>query len=141
MQSIRQAQEAVSIALRAKPRRIVETATAAPSRHRPVSIRLNDPSPNRFAMGLDGIRRWAVLAPQFQETFVLAETFAFNLLMGRGWPPGPGDMEEAEVLCRELGLGPLLDRMPAGLLQMVGESGWQLSHGERSRLFLARART
>jgi ATP-binding cassette subfamily B protein len=29
--------------------------------------------------------------------------------------------------------------MPAGLQQMVGESGWQLSHGERSRLFIARA--
>jgi ATP-binding cassette subfamily B protein len=29
--------------------------------------------------------------------------------------------------------------MPAGLLQMVGETGWQLSHGERSRLFMARA--
>jgi ATP-binding cassette subfamily B protein len=29
--------------------------------------------------------------------------------------------------------------MPAGMQQMVGESGWQLSHGERSRLFIARA--
>jgi ATP-binding cassette subfamily B protein len=29
--------------------------------------------------------------------------------------------------------------MPGGLLQMVGESGWQLSHGERSRLYVARA--
>jgi ATP-binding cassette subfamily B protein len=29
--------------------------------------------------------------------------------------------------------------MPAGLLQMVGESGWQLSHGEMSRLYVARA--
>jgi ATP-binding cassette subfamily B protein len=29
--------------------------------------------------------------------------------------------------------------MPAGMLQMVGESGWQLSHGERSRLYIARA--
>ena len=29
--------------------------------------------------------------------------------------------------------------MPAGLLQLVGEGGWQLSHGERSRLFMARA--
>ncbi|MDQ6975773.1 MAG: ATP-binding cassette domain-containing protein, partial [Mariprofundaceae bacterium] len=28
--------------------------------------------------------------------------------------------------------------MPAGMQQMVGESGWRLSHGERSRLFLAR---
>ena len=25
------------------------------------------------------------------------------------------------------------------MLQMVGETGWQLSHGERSRLFVARA--
>ena len=29
--------------------------------------------------------------------------------------------------------------MPSGLQQTVGETGWQLSHGERSRLFLARA--
>ena len=39
----------------------------------------------------------------------------------------------------ELGLGDLLGRMPAGMLQMVGETGWQLSHGERSRLYIARA--
>ena len=29
--------------------------------------------------------------------------------------------------------------MPSGLHQVVGDSGWQLSHGERSRVFLARA--
>jgi ATP-binding cassette, subfamily B, bacterial len=29
--------------------------------------------------------------------------------------------------------------MPAGLFQIVGENGWQLSHGERSRIFIARA--
>jgi ATP-binding cassette subfamily B protein len=29
--------------------------------------------------------------------------------------------------------------MPLGLYQPVGESGWQLSHGERSRVFAARA--
>jgi len=45
----------------------------------------------------------------------------------------------AEAICRELGLGDLLDRMPAGLEQPIGESGWQLSHGERSRLYIARA--
>lgn len=43
------------------------------------------------------------------------------------------------MVCRELGLGSLLDRMPSGLDQVVGETGWQLSHGERSRIFLARA--
>jgi ATP-binding cassette, subfamily B, bacterial len=45
----------------------------------------------------------------------------------------------AERVCRALELGPLLDRMPAGMLQLVGETGWQLSHGERSRLYIARA--
>jgi ATP-binding cassette subfamily B protein len=94
---------------------------------------------DRHSLGLDGWRRRAVAAPQFQENHVLTDTFAFNLLMGRDWPPQPGDFEEAEAVCRELGLGELLDRMPAGLLQMVGESGWQLSHGEKSRLYIARA--
>jgi len=28
---------------------------------------------------------------------------------------------------------------PGGLMQMVGETGWQLSHGEQSRLYIARA--
>lgn len=35
--------------------------------------------------------------------------------------------------------GEVLGRIPAGLLQMVGEMGWQLSHGEKSRLYIARA--
>lgn len=84
-------------------------------------------------------RRRIAAAPQFHENHVLAETFAFNLLMGRGWPPEPIDLQEAEDICRDLGLGDLLERMPGGLMQMVGETGWQLSHGERSRLFVARA--
>jgi ABC-type transport system involved in cytochrome bd biosynthesis fused ATPase/permease subunit len=29
--------------------------------------------------------------------------------------------------------------MPQGYAQLLGETGWQLSHGERSRLFIARA--
>jgi ATP-binding cassette subfamily B protein len=90
-------------------------------------------------LGIDAWRRRIVAAPQFHENHVLTETFAFNLLMGRNWPPSPDDFAEAEDICRELGLGDLLDRMPAGLLQMVGETGWQLSHGERSRLYIARA--
>lgn len=90
-------------------------------------------------LGAEGWRGLVGTAPQFQENHVLTGTMAFNLLMGRRWPPEPGDMEEAEEVCRELGLGPLLERMPAGLLQIVGETGWRLSHGERSRLYIARA--
>ncbi len=81
----------------------------------------------------------AAAAPQFHENHVLSGTLAFNLLMGRQWPPSPALLQEAQALCEQLGLGELLARMPAGLQQRVGETGWQLSHGERSRVFLARA--
>jgi ATP-binding cassette subfamily B protein len=84
-------------------------------------------------------RQRVVYVPQFHENYILTGTLAFNLLLGRTWPAQQNDLTEAETLCRELGLGELIDRMPAGLQQMVGESGWQLSHGERSRLYLARA--
>ena len=84
-------------------------------------------------------RRLSTAAPQFHENHILKGTFAFNLLMGRRWPPSDTDLAEAEQLCDELGLGDLLGRMPSGPMQMVGETGWQLSHGERSRLYLARA--
>ena len=49
------------------------------------------------------------------------------------------DVEEARAVCRELGLGELIERMPAGLHQIVGDTGWRLSQGERSRIYLARA--
>ncbi len=78
------------------------------------------------------------MAPQFQENYIFSETFAFNLLMGRRWPPQPADLELAETICRELGLDEVLDKMPSGLQQMLGENGWQLSHGERSRVYIAR---
>ena len=93
----------------------------------------------RQALGDNAWRKHIAAAPQFHENHVLAETFAFNLMMGRHKTPSPRDFPEAEAICRELGLGELMDRMPAGLLQMVGETGWQLSHGERSRLYIARA--
>jgi ATP-binding cassette subfamily B protein len=78
-------------------------------------------------------------APQFHENHVFTDTFLFNLLMGRGWPPTSSDIRLAETICGEVGLGELLEKMPAGMNQLVGDTGWQLSHGERSRLFLARA--
>jgi ATP-binding cassette subfamily B protein len=99
-----------------------------------------------LAGGLDratlGAARWrkrVAAAPQYHENHILAGTLSFNLLMGRHWPPYAKDVAEAEAVCRELGLGDLLARMPAGIEQVVGETGWQLSQGERSRVFLARA--
>ncbi len=94
---------------------------------------------DRASVGLDVWRKRVVVAPQFHENHVFTGTFGFNLLMGRQWPPTDEDLTEALTLCNELGLGELLARMPSGMQQMVGDSGWQLSHGERSRLFIARA--
>jgi ATP-binding cassette, subfamily B, bacterial len=94
---------------------------------------------DRQTLGAAEWRRRLAAAPQFHENHVLAETFAFNLFLGRPTVLMPADFEEAQAVCDELGLGNLLARMPAGMLQMVGETGWQLSHGERSRLYIARA--
>lgn len=94
---------------------------------------------DRMTLGSAGWRRRVVFAPQFHENHVLGSTFLFNLLMGRRWPPRREDVALAQALCEELGLSEVLARMPAGMLQTVGETGWQLSHGEKSRLYIARA--
>jgi ATP-binding cassette subfamily B protein len=94
---------------------------------------------DRHVLGEDAWRTRVVAAPQYHENYLVSASLAFNLLMGNRWPPTPEDLAEAESVCRGLGLGPLVDRMPAGLQQSVGESGWQLSQGERGRVFLARA--
>lgn len=94
---------------------------------------------DRETLGAAGMARRIALAPQFHENHLFLGSLSFNLLLARGWPPTPSDLEEAHEICQELGLGPLLARMPGGLEQQVGEIGWQLSHGERSRVYVARA--
>ena len=106
-------------------------------------------APTSGSLRLDGVERSALgderwrarvgAAPQFHENHVFSASLLFNLLLGRAWPPRREDIVEAEAICRELDLGPLLARMPSGLEQLVGESGWQLSHGERGRLYIARS--
>jgi ATP-binding cassette subfamily B protein len=78
-------------------------------------------------------RRRVASAPQFHENYVFSQSFRFNL-------GARGDaMADQDGVCEELGLGPLLARMPQGYQQLLGETGWQLSHGEKSRLYIARA--
>ena len=90
-------------------------------------------------LGEDGWRRRVVAVPQLHENHIVTESLAFNLLMGRGWPPSSQDLDDAEQLCRELGLGELLDRMPSRLQQLVGETG-ELSHGRRRAASISRGR-
>jgi ATP-binding cassette subfamily B protein len=94
---------------------------------------------DRSVLGAAGWRSRVAMAPQSHDNYLVSGSLAFNLLMGRRWPALESDVVEAAQVCRDLGLGDLIDRMPGGLYQMVGETGWQLSQGERTRVFLARA--
>ncbi len=94
---------------------------------------------DRASLGAAGWRKRVVMAPQPHDNYVVGGSLAFNLLMGRRWPAEGSDLADAEAVCRDLGLGDLLDRLPGGLHQVIGETGWQLSQGERVRVFLARA--
>jgi ATP-binding cassette, subfamily B, bacterial len=93
---------------------------------------------DRSTFGTSGWRRRITAAPQFHENHILSGSFAYNLLLGREWPASSELRDKAAALCKELGLGELVAKMPSGLEEMIGETGWQLSHGEKSRLYIAR---
>jgi ATP-binding cassette subfamily B protein len=107
--------------------------------HRPCSGLLLADGLDPSTLGEAQWRKRIASAPQFYENHLLSAPLSFNLLMGRNWPPTAGDVAAALDTCRALGLDSLIRRMPSGIHQMIGETGWQLSHGERSRVFLARA--
>jgi ATP-binding cassette subfamily B protein len=107
--------------------------------HRPSSGLLLIDGLDRASLGEAEWRKRIASAPQFHENHLLSAPLSFNLLMGRNWPPSANDLAAAHDTCRALGLDALVKRMPSGIHQLIGETGWQLSHGERSRVFLARA--
>ena len=93
---------------------------------------------DRATFGAAGWRRRVTAAPQFHENHVLSGSFAYNLLLGREWPTSQAMRDKARAICTELGLDELVKKMPSGLDELIGETGWQLSHGEKSRLYIAR---
>ncbi|MGE3621480.1 MAG: hypothetical protein AB7L84_13550, partial [Acidimicrobiia bacterium] len=74
-----------------------------------------------------------------EDDHVVLAPLAFNLLAARRWPPVDVDLAEARSACEDLGLGPVVARMPGGLDQVVGATGWRLSDGERALVAVARA--
>jgi ATP-binding cassette subfamily B protein len=84
-------------------------------------------------------RQRVASVPQSHENHILSAPLLFNIAMARRWPATNDDVAEYIQICEELGLSSLLSRMPAGIQQMVGDSGWQLSQGERARVCVARA--
>jgi ABC-type multidrug transport system fused ATPase/permease subunit len=89
-----------------------------------------------FSVSESEWRRRIAASPQFHENYLFSNTFGFNV------DPKSlrGEMSaEAREVCRELGLDGLIEKMPSQAAQLLGETGWQLSHGERSRVFIARS--
>ena len=78
--------------------------------------------------GSDGTR--------FHENHLFSHSQRSNLLIGRGWP-GRAELRRCQRSVLSLAWAPSGPRI-ARLQRFVGETGWQLSHGERSRVFVAR---
>lgn len=79
-------------------------------------------------------------SPEARAEHVLHQPLAANALLGgRCWPPSPKQIDELTARLRSVGLSALVERMPLGLGQPLGETGWRLSAGERARLMLVRA--
>lgn len=91
------------------------------------------------AAGTISGQQGVVYVPQFGDNRTMQASLAFNLLLARDWPPTSADIDDAYDVLDQLDLGPVVDVMTRDIVQPVGEAGWQLSHGERARLHLARA--
>ncbi|HZM29897.1 MAG TPA: ABC transporter ATP-binding protein [Acidimicrobiales bacterium] len=76
----------------------------------------------------------ATVALAFQETFLFADTVRENLTLGEPIPDA--DLRWALERARA---ARFVDRLPAGLDQVLGERGVTLSGGQRQRLALSRA--
>jgi ABC-type multidrug transport system fused ATPase/permease subunit len=84
--------------------------------------------------------RDALVVPAPEPGHVIHQPLMANAALGLGhWPPTREELRHIEQHLDALGLGPLLARMPLGLGQPIGETGWRLSHGERVRLIVVRA--
>jgi ATP-binding cassette subfamily C protein CydD len=69
-----------------------------------------------------------------QRPYLFAGSLAENIALGR---PDASD-EAIRQAALVAGLGPVLERLPAGLQTLLGERGWGLSGGEAHRVGLAR---
>ncbi len=70
-----------------------------------------------------------------QPPLVLTESVRSNIALGN---PGAGD-EEVRRAARMARLEPVLDKLPNGLDEVVGQGGHSLSQGEAQRVTIARA--
>ncbi|HEY4269343.1 MAG TPA: thiol reductant ABC exporter subunit CydD [Galbitalea sp.] len=102
-------------------------------------------APDAGEYALDGIDTRAMSGSELhsriawspQDAHLFDSTLRANLLLARPRDDAPTEAELAGVL-RRVGLGDLLDSLPAGLDTPVGSEGSHLSGGQRQRVAVAR---
>ena len=101
--------------------------------------RLYEPQRGRILLDGQDIRTLPLqelrrqLGVVLQDTFLFSGTVADNLRLDRTL-----DDQKLQEVCRDLGLDPLLGRLPEGLGTELRERGGNLSSGERQLLAVAR---
>ena len=101
--------------------------------------RLYEPQRGRILLDGQDIRSLPLqelrrqLGVVLQDTFLFSGTVADNLRLDRTL-----DDQKLQEVCRDLGLDPLLGRLPEGLETELRERGGNLSSGERQLLAVAR---
>lgn len=84
-------------------------------------------------LSLEDVRRYIGVVPQ--DPFIFHASVADNVRYADPEAVDKGVMAAIDAA----GLGPMVERLPAGMDTIVGERGRQLSAGERQRLAIARA--
>ncbi len=81
-----------------------------------------------------------VRVPAARPGHMLHQPLAANAVLGTGtWPPTDQQLDALEETLRSLALDDVVERMPMGLGQPLGDTGWRLSQGEQARIVVARA--
>ena len=101
--------------------------------------RLYEPQQGRILLDGRDIRSLPMQELRRQLGVVLQDTFLFSGTVGDNLRLDvPMDDARLEGICRDLGLDPLLKRLPQGLDTTLRERGGNLSSGERQLLSVAR---
>jgi putative ABC transport system ATP-binding protein len=104
-------------------------------------VRLADPTEGRIVVGGVDLRDVAPASRHLRVRLVPQEGFVFDTSLAENIRMGRSDATDAEIAAAvdDLGLGPWVSGLPAGLATEVGERGENLSVGERQLVALARA--
>ena len=85
------------------------------------------------SIAIGSLRKAIAIVPQ--DTVLFNDTIAMNIGVAK---PG-STRDEIQDAARLAGIGDLIESLPAGYNQVVGERGLKLSGGERQRIGIARA--